>query len=107
MADVRTGMMELSRPLSERRVLGRAMKKVEGILGMPGLSQLVAARHRTPMRQAIAAAKRTLMFVATVRALPTTVRLKVADTRARILAARAAKAAARKKGGGARRRVSA
>ena len=74
MADVRTSMMELSRPLSERRVLGRAMKKVEGILGIPGFSQLVAARHRTPMPQAIAAAKHTLMFVATVRALPTTVR---------------------------------
>jgi hypothetical protein len=86
MADVRTGMMELSRPLSERRVLGRAMKKVEGILGMPGLSQLVAARHRTPVRQLIGIAKRVLMFVATVRALPSRMRGATRAARARILA---------------------
>ena len=95
MADVRTAMMELSRPLGERRMLGRAMKKVEGILGMPGLSQLVAARHRTPVRQLIEIAKRTLMFVATVRAFPARVRATIADTRARILALpRRARAAA-------------
>ena len=104
MADVRTGMMELSRPLSERRALGQAMKKVEGILGMPGLSQIVAARHRTPVRQLVGVAKRTLMLVATVRAFPTTVRTTVADTRARILSApRRARVAARKQAGEARR----
>jgi O-antigen biosynthesis protein len=106
MADVRTGMMELARPLSERRVLGRAMKKVEGILGMPGLSQLVAARRRTPVRQLITIAKHTLQFVAAVRALPTTVRTTVADTRARVLGLPApARAAARTKAGDLRRRV--
>jgi hypothetical protein len=102
MADVRTGMMELSRPLSERRVLGRAMKKVEGILGMPGLSQLVAARRRTPVRQLIAVAKATLMFVATVRALPTRARTAVHDARARALAA---PRRARTKAGDVKRRV--
>jgi glycosyltransferase involved in cell wall biosynthesis len=106
LADVRTGMMELSRPLSERRVLGQAMKKVEGILGMPGLSQLVAARRRTPVRQLITVAKHTLMFVATVRALPTTVRTTARDARARVLAVPGrARAAARTKAGDARRRV--
>lgn len=106
MADVRTGMMELSRPLSERRVLGRAMKKIEGILGMPGLSQLVAARHRTPVRQLIEVAKRTLMLIAAVRAFPYRVRAAVADTRARILALPGrAKAAARERAGAARRLV--
>jgi glycosyltransferase involved in cell wall biosynthesis len=102
MADVRTGMMELSRPLSERRVLGRAMKKVEGILGMPGLSQLVAARRRTPVRQLIAVAKHTLMFIAAVRAFPTTVRTAVADARARVVAV---PGRARTKAGDVRRRV--
>jgi hypothetical protein len=86
MADVRTSMMELSRPLSERRVLGRAMKKVEFILGLPGLSQLVAARHETPGRQLIAVAKRTLTLIATLRAFPNRVRSRAAATRARILA---------------------
>lgn len=86
MADVRTGLMELSRPLSERRVLGRAMKKVEGILGLPGLSQLVAARRRTPVRQLITVAKHGLLFVATVRALPRRARTAVHDARARMLA---------------------
>ena len=106
MADMRTGMMELSRPLSERRVLGRAMKKVEGILGMPGLSQLVAARHRTPVRQLIEVAKRTLMLIATVRAFPQRVREAVADTRARILALPGqSRAAARARAGAARRLV--
>jgi glycosyltransferase involved in cell wall biosynthesis len=106
MADVRTGMMELSRPLSERRVLARAMKKVEGILGMPGLSQLVAARRRTPVRQLITVARRTLMFVATVRALPTAARAAVRDARARLVAAPGrARAAARSRAGDARRRV--
>jgi O-antigen biosynthesis protein len=106
MADVRTGMMELARPLSERRVLGRAMKKVEGILGMPGLSQLVAVRRRTPVRQLIAVAKHTLLFVATVRALPVTARTKAAETRTRITGApRRAYRAARRKAGDERRRV--
>jgi O-antigen biosynthesis protein len=106
MADVRTGMMELSRPLSERRVLGRAMKKVEGILGMPGLSQLVAARRRTPVRQLITVAKHTLMLVATVRALPTTARTAVADARARVRAVPGrARAAARTKASAVRRRL--
>jgi hypothetical protein len=79
-------MMELSRPLSERRVLGRAMTRFEGILGMPGLSQLVAARHRTPVRQVLTLAKRTLMLVAAARAFPTRVRTAIHETRARILA---------------------
>ena len=106
MADVRTSMMELARPLSERRVLGRAMKKVEGILGMPGLSQLVAARRRTPVRQLITVAKHTLQFVATVRALPVRVRTAVRDARARALAAPGrARAAARTRAGDARRRL--
>lgn len=106
MADLRTSMMELSRPLSERRVLARAMQKVEGILGMPGLSQLFAARHRTPVPQLIGIAKRTLVFVAAVRAFPTRVRTGIRDTRARILSAPGrGKAAARAKAGEARRLV--
>jgi hypothetical protein len=106
MADLRTGMQELQRPLSERRVLGRAMKKVEGILGMPGLSQVVAARRRTPVRQLIAVAKLALEMIAAVRAFPLTVRTAIAETRARILAAPGrARAAARAKASDARRRV--
>ena len=102
MADMRTGMMELSRPFSERRVLGRAMKKVEGILGMPGLSQLVAARRRTPVRQLIAVAMHTLLLIATARALPTRARLAVGGARSR---ARGVPARARAKAAAARRRV--
>jgi O-antigen biosynthesis protein len=106
MADVRTGMMELSRPLSERRVLGRAMKKIEGILGMPGLSQLVAARRRTPVRQLISVAKHTLQAIASVRLLPGRARTAIHDTRARVLAAPArARDAGRRQAGEARRRV--
>jgi glycosyltransferase involved in cell wall biosynthesis len=106
MADLRTGMMELSRPLSERRVLGRAMKKVEGILGMPVLSQFVAARHRTPVRQLLSLAKGTLMLTVTVRDLPRRARAAVADARARMLAQpRRARAAATAKADAARRAV--
>jgi glycosyltransferase involved in cell wall biosynthesis len=86
MADVRTAMMELSRPLDERRVLGRAMNRIEGIIGLPGLSQIVAARHRPPMQNAVAVAKHGLLFVATVRTLPSRARAAIHDTRARILA---------------------
>jgi glycosyltransferase involved in cell wall biosynthesis len=86
MADVRTAMMELSRPLDERRVLGRAMKRIEGIIGLPGLSQIVAARHRPPMQKAVAVVKHALLFVATARTLPSRLRASIHDTRARILA---------------------
>jgi glycosyltransferase involved in cell wall biosynthesis len=106
MADVRTGMMELSRPLEERRVLGRAMKKIEGIIGLPGMSQLVAGLRGTPGRQLITVAKHTLQLIAAVRALPITMRTAVADARARIVAAPGrARAAARAKAGDVRRRV--
>jgi O-antigen biosynthesis protein len=102
MADVRTGMQELQRPLSERRVLGQAMKKVEGILGMPGLSQLVAARRRTPVRQLLAAGIHALGLIAAARALPARARAVVRDRRVRV---RGVPARARAKAAAARRRV--
>jgi hypothetical protein len=106
MADVRTGMMELSRPLDERRVLGRAMKRVEGILGLPGLSQIVAARHRPPMQKAVAVVKHALLFVSAVRTLPSRLRAAIHDTRARVLAVPGrGKTAARAKASDARRLV--
>ena len=77
MADLRTGTQELQRPLSERRVLGQAMKKVEGILGMPGLSQLVAARRRTPVRQLLTVGMHTLLLIAAARRLPARARIAV------------------------------
>ena len=102
MADLRTGTQELQRPLSERRVLGQAMKKVEGILGMPGLSQLVAARRRTPVRQLITVGMRTLLLIAAARGLPARARAAVGSARAR---ARGVPGRARAKASAARRRV--
>ena len=99
-ADLRAGTKELQRPLSERRALGQAMAKVEGILGMPGLSQLVAARRRTPVRQLITVGMRTLLLIAAARGLPARARTAVGSARAR---ARGVPGRARAKASGARR----
>ena len=78
------------------------MKKVEGILGMPGLSQLVAARRRTPVRQLITVGMHTLMLIAAVRALPARARTPSAMP-ARVSAA--SRAGTREGGRGAAPRV--
>jgi hypothetical protein len=86
LADVRTGLQDLQRPLHERRVLGNAMKKVEAVMGLPGLARVIGARHRSPLRQALAVTWRVLHAVRVARELPTRLRRRVAAIRARITA---------------------
>jgi glycosyltransferase involved in cell wall biosynthesis len=70
MADVRTGIQELQVPLAERRALHQAMKKIDGALRLVGLSGLIGARNRTPVRQGLTLARAVLRVVSVARELP-------------------------------------
>lgn len=86
MADVRTGIQDLQRPLHERRVLRNAMSKVEAVTGLPGLSRLVAARHRLPIRLTVGALLRTLHYARLAREAPARGRRRLGDARASVTA---------------------
>lgn len=87
MADVRTGIQELQRPLHERRVLRNAMSKVEAVTGLPGLSRLIAARHRAPIRLTVSALLRALHYARLAREAPGRARARVAEVRTGVAAA--------------------